>query len=287
MKKHITALLLTLCVLISCSCEKEEQAPSVDKRGSARVLDGNIIVVSIFADDHLCAWDFESDEDIATRDETLENLTFALDFLSEQSKKWGKNAEFIYDWKENPDLSYQRGVPLRASTFEFKTSNYFNKIVNITIDSDLLLEKYDAQNILYIYFFNTDFTNESTAQAFPYFPKESGYYNETIGLPLKNNGQSISATVYAHEILHLFGAPDYYKGNSTFGVTDEYIEYCQKNHPKELMLTTKDENKKYVHGEVTAEINEITAYYVGWTDYSKEVEEFGLPQSTHITTVEE
>ena len=285
--KSITAAFLALSALICCSCEAEEKAPAVDKRGSAKVLDGKTVVISIFADDYLSSWDFENEEDIATRDTTLENLGIALDFLSENSRKWGKNAEFVYDWKENSDLSCQRSVPLEASNFEFKTSNYFSKIIDITIDDEALLEKYDAENIIYLYLFNTDFGHESTAQAFPYFGKSSTiYYHETIGLPLKNGDQSISATVYAHEILHLFGAPDYYKSNSTFGVTDEYIEYCRENHPKELMLTARDENKKYVHGEITAEINEITAYYIGWTDYSREVEDFGLPKSVHDTSDE-
>ena len=289
MKKRITAAFLAVSLAL-CACGKEEKtpAPAVDDRGSAKVLDGKTVIVSIFADDYLSSWDFENPDDIALRETVLENLGYATDYISGNSRKWGKNAEFVYDWTENTDLSCQRSVPLEASNFEFKTSHYFSKIVDITIDETALLEKYEAENILYIYFFNTDFTHEAGAQAFPYFGgSQTVYYHETLGIPLKRDSQNVSATVYAHEILHLFGAPDYYKGNSVFGVSDEYIEYCSENHPNELMRTTRGEDGKYIHGEITAEINEITAYYIGWTDYSQEVEDFGLTKSTHDKKTEE
>lgn len=55
--------------------------------------------------------------------------------------------------------------------------------------------------------------------------------------------------VLAHEILHLFGAKDYY-------FPDAYAEKARVYFPTSLMLKTREES----------EVDSLTAYIIGWTD---------------------
>ena len=86
---------------------------------------------------------------------------------------------------------------------------------------------------------------------------------------------------FAHEILHTFGAPDlYYAGMSN--ITQEYIDQIKDSGLNDIMRITSDPNTyQYVYDDITNEITDITAYYVGLTDHSDTVTEWGFAPSEH------
>jgi len=277
--KNFIALALAFSLCLSCSCKKkvEIEPDTRDPRGSAIILDGKTVVVSIFANDYISEWDFTDENDIKTRENILSDLGVALDYITTESRKWDKNAEFVYDWNENPDLYAERNVPTEGAYMHYSAAHYMRKIISVTFDYYELLEKYDATNVIYMYYYNTPIEEtELDATAFANDYSEFSY--EYCGFPLYIYGKPLTPSIYAHEILHLFGAPDYYSAMEfTHSITPEYVEYCAEHHPTEIMFKSRCEDET-----ITSELAEITAYYVGWTDKSSEVEQFGLGLSKHI-----
>ena len=94
-------------------------------------------------------------------------------------------------------------------------------------------------------------------------------------------GQINAPATFAHEMLHTFGAPDlYYAGKR--GITQEYVSYAKSAGTNDIMRVTWDLNTNYyVYDSVKNEITDITAYYLGLTDYSSTVQEWGLGQSDY------
>ena len=77
--------------------------------------------------------------------------------------------------------------------------------------------------------------------------------------------------VYAHEILHLFGAHDLYEDAE---YTEEVCEYVKKAYPDEIMYTVKDEKGRLNNSEIQNELSPVTAYHLGWVNYIEEIDVF-------------
>ncbi|MBS7396858.1 MAG: hypothetical protein KIG32_00310, partial [Ruminiclostridium sp.] len=96
----------------------------------------------------------------------------------------------------------------------------------------------------------------------------------------------VAPSVIAHEILHLYGAPDLYAfdtNNINYATTVGFVDYCRENVPQEIMLSTRDtETGELLSDRITQEITDITAYYIGWLDAAPEcVDEYLLVHSQH------
>ena len=101
------------------------------------------------------------------------------------------------------------------------------------------------------------------------FMGEDGYYE--------------SPAPIAHEMLHTFGAPDLYVADE-YGITQEYVDYIAQNGLNDIMRNCYDPNTgSPVYDSVKNEITDITAYYVGLTDYSETVQEWGFEPSQHVS----
>ena len=79
-----------------------------------------------------------------------------------------------------------------------------------------------------------------------------------------------SPAVYAHEIMHLFGAHDLYE-EAEF--TSEVTSYVKQTYPMEIMYRVTDEQGNSYDEKIINTISPITAYHLGWID---ELEELAL-----------
>lgn len=77
------------------------------------------------------------------------------------------------------------------------------------------------------------------------------FFNQSIGF----DGENCYSTI-AHEVLHLFGAEDYY---DPYGEYPEREKLAEKLYPNDIMFGTLENIND-------AEIGNYTAYSVGWTD---------------------
>lgn len=243
--------------------------------GSASYIDGTTIIVSFLGYDPTNEWDYNNEEDSETIHQTLSYLETATDWITEEVKSYGAEARFVYNWEENPDLIY--GARFYEEMESETTQTYFSQraFIDTNIDSGALLEKYNADNIIYMFFFNTDFSNSANPFTMPN-PYHNGilYDKEIINIFVKFDDVYVTPpATYAHEILHTFGAHDLYYENDA--ITAEYVEYCSETGSRDIMFTVDSGDT------ITNILSETDAYYIGIADNSDDVEKWGLAESEY------
>ncbi len=285
-------------------------APYYLPLGNAGELDGKIVVYSIFANGPDYSWDFSQSPDRATRDKILNDMSQALEWITKQAAKYGRNVEFLYDWNADPELAVE-------STSEFPMAYSSRKAYEESIEEGKLVttdqlfakqriafslanakdlrEKYGADGVVYMFYVNTDFSNTVVPHAVPYWPdilRWSVKVRDLVELAtmhmhftdkrVAGSGQkrTIGATSYAHEILHLFGAPDLYEANDV--IPQAYVDHLDAAGSNDIMYGGYDDD-----GPMSkASMSELTAYYLGLTDYCEDVKKYGLPESQHLKKAE-
>ena len=118
--------------VIPADSDEEYHSPYDGSLGSAGSLCGRTLILSIFTDDAGTSWDDDSEEDSATRYDTLDNLRISTSYLTDQAARFGADATFFWDWELNPDLSEENAEEASAT---FCTSHLH------LVDSDVIWEK--------------------------------------------------------------------------------------------------------------------------------------------------
>ena len=250
--------------------------PYEDSLGSAKKISDTTVIVSIFANDLETSWDFGTNKDKETISIMHEHLSSAVDWLEENCKAYNVYTDFVYDWNIHSDLFYTFDFGdinmVRSDGGGYKTQRTY---IRDHIDSEKLKQKYNAQNILYILYFNTD--EDNTVNSWSLSDRQNCDV-EVINAFARDNYSTtwyyLPASSFAHEILHCFGAYDLYYASDA--ISKEYVDHCNKTNSQDIMYTVS------FGKEITMEFSELCAYYVGLTDSCDDVEKWNLAQSTHI-----
>ena len=251
--------------------------------GSARELDGKIAVVSLFINDNTTSWNFDDDNDRNIYNFVYHNLSIATDYLEEVSNEYGHHPEFIYDWFQYSELFHMTTLNIDYRTVSKNYAQIDNALwneIDTTISESEIRQKTGADQVLYMAFFNTPLSNEIASFTRNYhngipYPYEICY----ICMGFQNHVSSPS--IFAHEMLHAFGAPDLYSAGK-YGITQEYVDYVADIWLNDIMRICQDpETYEYSYESIPNKITDITAYYAGLTDYSETVEEWGFEKSEH------
>lgn len=142
------------------------------------------------------------------------------------------------------------------------------------IPTEELKRAYDADNVVYFFFFNTPY--EGTPS-----PWSLGRLNspacdtELVNLFLRAAGPvDEPPSAYAHELLHAFGVPDlYYTGGL---IPQAYVDYCKETGSQDIMYT--------INGDmdcITGQLTELDAYYLGLTPRPAEADRWQLGLSEY------
>ncbi len=299
-KKTLSAIICTLMAmqalaLTSCSQEPARRprevygeyhrlATSFDYgQGSVGKLEGRTIVVSIFGSDDNYQWDFDND-DKASILNIRDSILMATDYIQGVAEDYGSKVWFEGDFISNTDLMYEVTLDDVVTTMDAEDSWGFEDetlmFIEDNIDEDALRDKYRADNVLYMMFLNTDTSPDMDAISctIVWYPEEltdsevTFLYNYDIGL-------LNPPSVYAHEMLHTFGAPDLYDTGYDYGygITGGFLNYVETDLSNEIMYTCSDPvTNGYVYDRIPNEVSEVTAYFVGLIDHSDIVDEWGL-----------
>ncbi len=290
--KRIRAICLFLfAVLILCSCGSKQTKKQVltardagiscsdwnkSRTGSAKYLDGSTVLVSIFLEDTDALW---TEQDRAL---VRHNMDVANAFLVDEGERYGKSVNLIYDIEEHTDLEYHlkysKAFPGSAHTKNAtdEVKDFVNDMINYVhteIPAQDIMKKYQVNSIGFLIFIDNE-AAEATAQ--PYYTDYQGYHYEElafINLRWETKGENVNPDVYAHEILHLFGARDLYYTNEYDGISREFVDYAAENEPKDIMLGFGADVVTY-RDSISSEITDITAYFLGWKGYIAELERF-------------
>lgn len=227
--------------------------------GSAKYLEGRNLLYSLFVDTPQSTWSREEMED------TLQNLNRAAFYIEETAQEYGQETKLVCDWQENEKLTGRASVDFEIADDKDFVDRLDQKIggwVESLVDYEAMTEEYGAEGIALLVFVN----NPGTSYAIVYDgtdnPKESVVF--FAGEP---------PAVYAHEILHLFGAHDLYQDAE---YTKEITDYLQEAYPSEIMRTVTGRKGEIFEEAIVNTVSPVTAYHLGWID---EIEETGrFPQ---------
>lgn len=249
--------------------------------GSATTLTEKTVIVSIFANDSTTSWDFglKADQDMANT--MHKHLGNAVKWISKQCKPYGVTVEFVYDWKEHTDLYFTHDFGsttlVRADGGGYRTQEDYIKDY---IDSEALMEQFEAENILYVFYFNTGKSNTVNSWS---ISDQCDEYTEIINVFVRDDCDGgvyiMPASSFAHEILHCFGAVDLYYASAE--IPQEYVDHLRKTRSRDIMYTVS------LGSSIPQKFSELDAYYVGLTDSCELVETWGLAQSRHILYAED
>lgn len=225
--------------------------------GSAEYLEGRNLLYSLFVDTPQSTWSG------GEKEAALWNLKRAALYIEETAQEYGQETELICDWQENENL-----IGKAAVNFEIADDKDFleqlDKEIGVWVESlvnyEGLVEEYDAEGMALLIFVN----NPGTSYAIVYDgtdnPKESVVLFE--GEP---------PSVYAHEVLHLFGAHDLYQEAE---YSKEVTDYLQETYPMEIMRTVTGPKGEICEETIVNTISPVTAYHLGWIDEIEETDRF-------------
>lgn len=249
--------------------------------GTAKELDGNIAVVSILINTSYYPWEYDTISQTESYGYYCSDLRIGCEYLEKECAKYGHHPKFIWNWDEHPELCTCVNIDIDPANDDIDQSAW--EFIDQYIDTPTILEAADAQQIIYMFVFNTptDFTVTSCTRN---YYEGMPYPYEICYIFMGSDGSYESPSPFAHEILHTFGAPDLYMADEEYGITQEYVDYAAQNRINDIMRDTYDPNTgKDVYDSVKNEITDITAYYVGLTDYSETVEQWGFYPSQHAS----
>lgn len=227
------------------------------KLGSAKNLEGKNLIYSLFVDTPDAKW---TDRD---KKKALKNLEIAKEYIETEAKSYHKKVDLIVDFEENEDLTGSARINFSlkdGEDYEEALDEEIAAWLDEQIDYEALTKEYKAKGIATIVFVN----HKGSTYAICY----DGVDNPQESLVMFAG--EVPA-VYAHEILHLFGAHDLYEDAE---YTEEVCEYVKKAYPDEIMYTVKDENGRLNNSEIQNELSPITAYHLGWVNYIEEIDVF-------------
>ena len=261
--------------------------PYDGSRGTARELEGNIAVVSAFVSTPECQWDFDELFYTEAFQAYWLGLETAVKFIEEKSNEYGHSPHFIYDWYEHPELIY-KGTADTDPMDMMSTMQAADQYIDSSIYTADILESTGADQVIYMLVYNTPAYNRTTSYTKIVLGMGEEYPYEMCNMLMNvNDRENTLPSTIAHEMLHTFGAPDLYTTggiSSFFGITQEFIDYLKQNNVNDIMRVDADfdpDKGEADYESVWQEMTEITAYYLGLTDHSEIVEQWGLEPSQH------
>ena len=239
---------------------------------SAKTIDGATLLISIFADDSVYQWTWD-DQDREIRETMGEYVQTACTWLTAQSARYGKVSSFIYDLDPKSDLCYRAEFSGDlCSVMSISMYDYESSFVKEHVPVRSLLDRYNADNAIFMFFFNTPAGHPVN----PYSISNTtapGYDYESITLFVRFKSYLSTPSGIAHEILHCFGAYDLYYAKK---VPQAYVDHLKQNNCMDIMYRTN------AGPRIVEELSELDAYYIGLTDTCSDVAEWNLPTAPRL-----
>ena len=254
--------------------------------GSAKLLEGRILLISIILDTSVS--NFSNYYSTFATPPGYLGLRQAKRMIEGEAGKYGKSVEVIFDVTPGSDLVFETKIDdeiYRSNKLREVRSKYISNTLDINdyIEKNIpyleLADKYQTDNIAYLVFIN----EIGMSYARPYsrakefladaLPADALYHERTVIY----NQVGVGETIF-HEILHLFGVPDYYRegADEDLGVCEELVEYVYSTYPQEVMsnpdaggfISSYDEHPPHYS------VSPLTAYKLGWLDDIPELKQF-------------
>ena len=281
MYRKLAALVLAAALLCSCSARvtvqrypaelpraespaatpTPEPVPTFTEEqksyGSAALLTDATVLVNVFLNDaaHGHTWDAES------RAAAVQRTQLAVDWITEQAAGYEAAVNLICDRSaDGSDSTLTRSYLVQSAMQGGENSEESSSFLDIAF-------------LFFLPISGTSFTMAHYADDGDSFYYEYSCLYKTDAY---TDGEAESPATYAHEILHLFGAPDLYEGSSDPYVDEALVSYVADAYPGDIMLSTYEDDGSSRFDAITKEISPLTAYCLGLTDTCPELAQFPL-----------
>lgn len=285
--KRIWIILIVLC-MVPGLLGAGGQAGSGDypsyygRHGSAKFIGGTTVVVSIFADDMTSFWDFPLQQGSAQQrlyNKIRERMGIGLAWLEEQTARYGVKSRFIWDFDKYGGAAglcyYTR---FQSDLTSWSRDGYYEiwDYIHNNLDVQGLLDEYQADNILFAVHLNApnseNYRSYSLSSNYLDLAPNQISYEGAVFVPYGRNRENTPA-LYAHELLHCFGAVDLYHASDP--IPQSYVDHLDRINAFDLM------NRCYYsdYDKVTTAFSDVDAYFVGLIPSCADVENYGLGPS--------
>lgn len=136
-----------------------------------------------------------------------------------------------------------------------------------SLDTEALHQKYATSSVGFLLFLPVPGSSYSMVH---YMDNGSAYYYEYSCLYAYDlySGPTVpeGPATYAHEILHLYGAPDLYEGSTDQFATPELLDYVAQTWPDAIMRDTYTPDGAIQYGGIDQTLCPLTAYRLGLCD---------------------
>lgn len=243
MKKWLAFLLVLMLLPLSGLAESGEYSDHLVFQsvnlGSCRELTGDVAIQVVFVDGDEGAWD----------EKNMAEYKKAMGQAYDQLTRWGR------DYGQEVRISLRYAHTAESMDLDFLDSDaWADHVLN---NADLPARGDDSvymqECMPIIFLLNEGGRAYACANA-------SETYNDYL---ICFNNSTVSS--FSHELLHLYGAVDYYYPLA-------YQEAAQKYFPQSIMFTTEEHK----------EFDGLTAYIIGWTDTLDENARAFLEDTRHI-----
>jgi len=232
--------------------------------GTCHSLEGKQTVVLFFMDDDESAWNQSEVIEF-----TKKRVFPALSFLQDQAKQWGVELSFEIKRYSSAlsgglDMVYH-GTVIKDLSISGSTKDLPKQAAAILgFDSELemlaaLMEEYGNDNIIPLMLIDKDglaYARNQLSEKIVDHVEHAVIFSDPLGYETGSWLWSVSATI-AHEILHLFGAEDYYKPYNR-------LVLAEKFYINDIMLLDSRRLSQL-------NIGTYTGYCIGWTDQIPEI----------------
>jgi hypothetical protein len=250
---------LTVDLLPGITDESQDLLRPYYGLANCRDLKGNPVVVLIFIDDNESHW---TKEEVLTFSE--EHIMVGLDYLEKHAKKWGVQLDFDIESYSTPLSGYEikyEGIVNQNLFFGGSTKDVLDKAAaDIGCGSNWALysyykSKHPNDDVIFLNFLNKpgkSYTRHFISTGYLEYSEHCVIFADYLGSSSDMRDDGSRASTVAHEILHLFGAEDYYSSASRENLAN-------KKYPNDIMLWQYDNIQNNTIGD-------YTAFSVGWTD---------------------